>query len=65
MEWKQVQEKKDLRTFYLRKEVWPITWRLMKADLEPETLVLPEVTGYIAYMEKTYIPTTLPIQKNV
>ena len=35
----------------------------MKDDLDPETLLLPEVKNYIAYMEKTYIPTSLPIRK--
>ena len=66
-----VKKKKDLKTFYLRSkkifflrwEVWPTTWRLMKEDLEPETLLLPEVTSYIAYMEKNYIPTSLPVRK--
>ena len=35
----------------------------MKEDLEPNTLLLPEVTDYIAYVKKTYIPTSLPIRK--
>ena len=43
----------------MRQEVWPTTRCLMKDD----TKLLPKVIDYIAYMEKNYVPTTVPIRK--